>query len=318
MRRRIPVILFLCLVVLVLSANRVVLYDLMELSSGQDGGLVTGRDSIRYGVASSSVDKTRPTVRIGVISRFAPNIIYSGYQPVIDYLNDRGTFAYELRLSTSYLDAVDKLRKQAVAASFLGAWIYAHLDEAMDPQTGLTLIAAPLNAEGESEFHAFLVTAPGSPIADLRQLKGKKVALPSNQSWSGNWLQTVGLPDVGLSVSDLDSLHHFDHHQTVVWQVLRGDFDAGVVKASVAARYSREGLCIVAKSTPFPGAPLVGGSGAPAGALAELTELILALDPNVPGHKEILDTWTPEFSHGFTPVVPQQYLEAFQAKRVGP
>ena len=35
----------------------------------------------------------RPRVRIGSVSRFAPNIIYAGYQPIMDYLNAQGPTA---------------------------------------------------------------------------------------------------------------------------------------------------------------------------------------------------------------------------------
>nr|MEE4267868.1 hypothetical protein [Candidatus Krumholzibacteria bacterium] len=73
-------------------------------------------------------DHGREVVRIGVISRFAPNIIYQGYQPILDYLNHNGTYFYELRLSTSYQDAVDRLLSGEVAASFLGAWQTSELD----------------------------------------------------------------------------------------------------------------------------------------------------------------------------------------------
>lgn len=246
-------------------------------------------------------------IRIGVISRFAPNIIYAGYQPIMDYLNRNGTFTYELRLSTSYQDAVDRLRNREVTASFLGAWITSGLE----PDSELVPMLAPLNAEGKCEFHAVLVTGPGSGLSSLDQLAGNSVALPSQQSWSGNWLQMTGLPGAGLSVADLDSLHHFDHHQTVVWQVLGGHFDAGVVKESVAKKYATEGLQSVVRSVPIPGPPLVGNRFAPEAALEEITRLLLALDPDNPRDRAILESWTQEFSYGFSPVDQAQYNRAF-------
>jgi len=271
-------------------------------------------DSVQISVATELQEiEDRPLVRIGVISRFAPNVIYAGYQPIMDYLNREGSYHYELKLSTSYLDAVEHLRRGEVVASFLGAWIYAHLG----PETTLIPVAAPLNARGRSEFHAVLVTRTDSPVHSIADLRDRKVALPSAQAWSGNWLQTAALARFGLSPADLDSLHHYDHHHTVAWQVLRGHFDAGVVKESVAAKYGNEGLRSVARSTSIPGPPLVGCDAGPAGALEEIGELLLKLDPDNPQDRFLLDSWTREFSYGFTAVDRQQYLDAFKTKGTG-
>jgi len=298
-RRPLP-LLILILVVLGLLANLLVLMDLTDISS-QDP-----LPSLPFAVPHERVD--RDPVRIGVISRFAPSVIYAGYQPIMDYLNRSGTHFYELRLSTSYQDAVNHLRARDVEASFLGAWIFGHLESDVD----LFPIAAPVNAMGRSEFQSLLVTRADSDLTSIEQLKGKKVALPSAQSWSGNWLQTSGLAEAGLSAADLDSIHHFDHHQTVVWQVLRGEFDAGVVKETVAAEHSSEGLRIIARSKPIPGPPLVGHLDVAPEILSELSTLLLALDPDDPTDRQVLESWTPEFSHGFTVVPRGQYRRTFE------
>ena len=120
-----------------------------------------------------------------------------------------------------------------------------------------------------------------------------------------------GLWEVGLTPTDLDTLQHFAHHPTVVWQVLRGDFDAGVVKESVAARFADEGLRRVAMSQAIPGPPLVGRRAADPAVLEEISRLLLALDGMDPDDREVLDSWTPEFSHGFRAVAREDYRHVF-------
>ncbi len=281
-----------------LVVNFWVLGDLQDI--GKSFPMPEGRNSV-------PMDHGREVVRIGVISRFAPNILYQGYQPILDYLNRNGTHFYELRLSTSYQDAVDRLESGEVAASFLGAWQTSELD----PTGHLEPLLAPLNAQGVPEFHAVLVTGPSSGIGGIAQLAGRRVALPSARSWSGNWLANSGLATADMDTSDLGVMHHFDHHQTVVWQVLRGNFDAGVVKESVAERYRSEGLVALERSGPIPGPPLVGNRLAAPAALAEITDLLLAIDPKRPQDKALLDNWTSEFSHGFTKVSMDHYRQAF-------
>jgi len=300
MNRILLSILLVALAAIVGVTNFLVLVDLTDIS--------TNNTPLSLGPATGDDILNRPLVRIGVISRFAPNVIYAGYQPIMDYLNHEGTRRYELQLSTSYQDAVNRLRDGKVDASFLGAWIFGHLESAEN----LLPILAPLNEQGRSEFHAVLVTRTASDLTSVSQLTGRKVALPSPQSWSGTWLQTNGLADVGLSVADLDSIHHFDHHQTVVWQILRGNFDAGVVKESVAAEYRSEGLRTIAVSQAIPGPPLVGRRNVNPDVLEEISRLLLALDPGQPADRRVLDSWTHEFSFGFTAVDRRHYRDAFQ------
>lgn len=288
-----------CVLVAILAISWLVLRDLGDIQS------IQVLPASAAAVPDGGYD--RPLARIGVISRFAPNVIYAGYQPIMDYLNRHGSHHYELTLSTSYLDAVNRLRAGEVAASFLGAWIYGHLEA----EAGLVPLVAPLNAQSRSDFHAVLVTGPDSPLRTLADLRGKKVAVPSPQSWSGNWLQSTGLARAGLSVADLDTIHHFDHHQTVARQILRGAFDAGVVKESVAAAFRSEGLRELARSQPIPGPPLAGSVDGPPEVLAEIRDLLLALDPGDPGDRAVLSSWTREFSYGFTTVNRRRYLAAF-------
>lgn len=291
------------LMVAAIVANLLVLEDLADIRTAPHASDV--------GPANDANDD-RPVVKVGVVSRFAPSVIYRGYQPIMEHLSRKGSFRYELELSTSYQDAVDRLRDGRVQVSFLGAWIFSHVPSA----DNLVPILAPLNADGRSEFHAVLIARPDRGLRSIADLRGLRVALPSPQSYSGNWLQSRGLEEAGLTPADLDTIQHFAHHPTVVWQVLRGDFDAGVVKESVAASYADEGLARIAVSRAIPGPPLVGRRDADPRILDEIRSLLLDLDPQDPRDRVVLDSWTPEFSHGFTAVEMEDYRHAFDREGV--
>jgi phosphonate transport system substrate-binding protein len=255
------------------------------------------------GAPAAAAPHDAPVVRIGVVSRFAPNLIYAGYQPVIDYLNERAGVRCELQPSSDYRDAVERLQQGDVAASFLGAWI----TRSLGPESGLRPVIAPRNSDGVATFHDVLIVRDDADIESVADLAGRSVAVPSHDSWAGNWLQDDALPAAGLSVADLDTLRHFDHHQTVVWRVLHGGFDAGVVKESVAGTYLAEGLKIAAVSGPIPGPPLVVRADGDDPVVARIVDLLLALDPADPADAAILAGWTAEFAWGFTPVAWSDY-----------
>ncbi len=256
-----------------------------------------------------SADSLRdhPIVRVGVVSRFAPNIIYRLYQPIMDYLNTHSDHHHELVLSESYQDAAQSLLLGEVQASFLGAWMCHQLP----PDSGLIPVAMPVNAQGISRFHVVLITAEDSPIHGLADLKGRKVAVPSDQAFSGNWLQNGGLELAGLKAAELDTIQHFQHHETVIWEVLRGNFHAGVVKENLARKYQSRGLRTVALSPAIPGPPLVICSRNQSEEVQELVQLLLVLDLGNAQDRALMRSWTQEFAFGFIPVDDLAFKEGF-------
>ena len=245
----------------------------------------------------------RPVIRVGVISRYAPSLTYERYQPVMDYLSAAGSYRYELRLSATYEDAAEQLRRGDVAASFFGTWIYARLA----PSLGLEPILAPRNEEGGTTFHAALVVPAKSPLSRISDLAGRRVALPSRFSYAGNWLAAEALPSVHMSMADLDSVHHFEYHQTVIHRVMDGQFDAGVVREAVAMEFANQGIRIIARSGPFPGPPLVVRAGNHHPAIFEMKRLLLALGSGGAADSVLTQGGTREFANGFVAVDPATY-----------
>jgi phosphonate transport system substrate-binding protein len=245
----------------------------------------------------------RPVVRVGVISRYAPRLIYDAYQPVMDYLTANGAHRYELKLSTTYEDAATQLQRGDVSASFFGAWIYARLGPAM----GLVPVLAPRDEDGGATSHAVLIAGAASPVQSAQDLAGHRVALPSRNSYAANWFAAECLADAGLALDDLDAAHYFGYHQTVVYRVLDGRYHAGVVRESVALEFGGRDIRIVARSGPYPGSPIVVRAGDHSPAVSEIIGLLLALNPTDERGAQVLGAWDNEFVHGFAEVDAETY-----------
>ena len=257
---------------------------------------------------ASTTSPAKPVVRIGVVSRFAPTMIYHGYQPIMDYLTASGPYTFELKVGASYHQTVQDLVAGKVAAAFLGTFIYV----AAHDRYGVVPILKPLNERMQPTFQAVLVARDDSPIRSIADLRGKAVALPSPESFSGNWLTTLALGGNGLTVQELRSIRYFEHHHTVIFQVLRGSFDAGVVKDRVAAEYLGRGIKEVARSEPMPGSPIVVAPRADPKVVAFLSAALLAVDPRTPEHAEMLREWDQEFRHGFVRAHDGDYRQVRQ------
>ena len=252
---------------------------------------------------STEVIANKPVVFVGVVSRYPPTVIYQGYQPIMDYLSANSPYHFTLRLNATYQQTVDELADGRVSAAFLGTYIYVRAYD----QRAVTSLLKPLNENGEPLSHAVVITRAESPIRKIEDLRGKRLALPSQDSFSGNWLPLYELKKHNISLSDLDSVHYFPHHQSVVYQVLKGTFDAGVVKERVAKEFLPRGLRIVYTSEPIPGSPIVVSKHCLPEIASALREALLRIDVRKPEFKALVADWDQEFQFGFTTATDTDY-----------
>jgi len=277
------------LAVLAFGASTVAFYHMvMDLSSPYPGAV---------GVLPE--DRARPpadTVYVGVISRYPSSVIYRGYQPLLDYLSAETGRYFALRLGGSYEETVAQLVDGRVAAAFLGSYLYvqAHAEH------GVVCVVMPLNEDGTPWARSALITGDGSDIRSVEGLRGRRLALPPELSFSAQWLLTSALAEAGLDASDLGSLRHLPHHQAAVYEVLRGNADAAVVRDRVAREFRGRGIRVVATSGPIPGAPIVVPAVHDSALVAELKGALLGIDVRDPGFTALAAGWDPEFAHGFT------------------
>jgi phosphonate transport system substrate-binding protein len=111
----------------------------------------------------------------------------------------------------------------------------------------------------------------------------------------------------GLTLDDLSKHVNLKYHDAVAREVLRGNFEAGVVIDSVASRFSDKGLKVIHISDPIPGLPIVARADAPLEMIQEIKKALLGLDYQKPSHRKILDQWDEEFKYGFAEASVSDY-----------
>ncbi|MCR4439775.1 MAG: PhnD/SsuA/transferrin family substrate-binding protein [bacterium] len=247
------------------------------------------------GAPRQSITK-RDTIRVGVVSRFAPNLIYQGYQPIVDYLNEVTPYHFVLKLGGSYEETIQQLARGEVHLAFVGTFVYLKARH----KYPIRCLLSPLNSRYEPYFRSVLVTLADSPIRRVADLAGKSLALPSPMSFSANWLLRVELPKHGLHPTDLAAVRHFDFHHTVIYEILSGRVDAGVVKDRVAEEFFGKGIRVVASSPPIPGSPLIVRNDLDSTLVLAIQEALLRVDTRKTEYRQLMRDWDPEFTHGFT------------------
>ena len=252
---------------------------------------------------NSTSENQKQIVYVGVISRYPPNIIFKGYQPIIDYLNQNEKYQFELKLSTSYSETVNQLINGDVAVAFFGTLLYINAHESY----GIIPILKPLNEDFKPFFKSVVFTKPNNSIFSIKDLIGKRVALPSSESFSGNWLIKYELLKYNILEKDIKEIKNFAYHQNVIYQVLSGDFDAGVVKDRVIKEYDNRKIKIIGYSEPVPGSPIVASKDYNADIINTVKSLLLRIDLRETKYQELVRTWDKEFTYGFVEANDSDY-----------
>ena len=172
----------------------------------------------------------KPIRYFGVVSRYTPREIYRGYQPIMDYLTKNTPFRFELKLNESYEGTVHQLANGEISVASLGSFIYVTLKD----EFKLEVILKPLTHDRKNVYESQFITQDTSSIQQLADLAGKSIVYPSKESLTGQWMPTLIYQKTKLESDDFKKTAFVSHHTTVAEKVLKGEFDAGVVKAVVA------------------------------------------------------------------------------------
>ena len=89
------------------------------------------------------------------------------------------------------------------------------------------------------------------------------MAFAASKSTSGNLIPRYLLANSGVHLNDLRQYVNFDYHDSVVKAILKGQYDAGSVRDSVARKYMKLGIETIAESEAIPTGPLVAGPKTP-------------------------------------------------------
>lgn len=262
---------------------------------------IIAADSDDLTVDSSSVHK--PIVYISVISRYPPNIIYNGYQPMLDYLTSQTPYRFELKLCDDYNQAVQLLLKKEAAAAFLGSYVYIKARS----ENGVIPILKPLNSNFEPFSRSVLFTSSAKNIYSINDLKNKKLALPAKESYSSNWMLHYEFIKNNIHPDDLAEIVNFPHHQSVIQNVISGSYDAGVTREYLIKKIQNRNIRIVLYSDPFPTSPIVVAKEYSPEIVHEMERVLLSIGRDNPEREKITKGWDNEFIYGFVEAEDKDY-----------
>jgi phosphonate transport system substrate-binding protein len=249
--------------------------------------------------------RDKKMVYFGVIPRDNPRIMYEKYQPLLDYLMEKTPYKYELVLKKNYEETVNAIGSGEMDVALLGPLTYLEAHA----KYGAICILKPKGADGDASYRSVIIKKKDSPIKRPSELKGRGVAFASSKSTSGNLIPRYLLAGAGIHLSDLSRYANFDYHDSVVKAILKGQYDAGAVRESVARKYTKLGIEAIAESEPIPTGPLVVGPGTPFSVIENIKRALLELNSRDNDSSRVLRRLDDDFKNGFVEASDKDYKD---------
>lgn len=251
------------------------------------GLMVIGLLGATWGCAHRPVER-RPRLRIAILPEYSLHLVSQRYHPLLEHLErEMGARVEWISASTweGYPAAVERQRPHF-------AWQDAYLTSLLVKAQGARPLLQALVSPGQGEEKGLVVVRQGSPLATLRGLRGRRVAVPSRRAFLSGLAQADLCRKEGIEPGR-DFLYVVTGRtdRALLW-VLEGKADAAFVRASalewLPSDIGRESLRTLAETQPFPSDFLVAFPHTPPEWVAKVQEILTTLDPTNPTHAELL------------------------------
>ena len=242
-------------------------------------------------------------VPFGFCPKYNPRIMYQLYQPFIDYLNENTPYQFELKLSRSYEETIERLGRKEIIIASCGPVPYINARARYPVQP----LLRPLSRNGKPYYRGIIVVRHDSLIEKFVDVKGKSFAFGPAWSTAGHLLPEYHLRKAGIRLQDLKDYAFLKHHDSVVNAVLKGKFDAGAVKDVVAYQHQNEGLRFIYITDPIPSVPIIVHKDAPRELIKSVETALLKINPGELFYQQKMAQWDEEFKYGFTKATDSDY-----------
>ena len=181
-----------------------------------------------------------------------PETVITSNRPLVNYLSNRLGVPITVRYEKNYEDILRLFQEGKIDLVHLGPLPYVTLRHNYPEAEPL---AAFNEADGKTAYTCAMVTAFDGPTS-IKQVR-RSVALTQPLSTCGHLTAGYLLDKQGIN---LEALHHdyLGNHDKVALAVVKGTYEVGTIKTTVAKKYVNLTLRILEETPKFPGFLMVG------------------------------------------------------------
>ena len=247
--------------------------------------------AVQAGVAEES------EIRLGSVAMDIPAEMYRRLAPLTKYLSATLKRPVTLKLSANMSAAIDEVSNGSVELAYLTpvAYIKAHAK-------GNVQLVAKMLTNKKASFQLMIVVRDDSPIRRIQDLKGKSFAFGDKAAI----LQRAVVVGAGMPLENLGDYKFIGHYDNIAKGVANGDFDAGILKDTMASDWKNRGLRILHSSAPLPPYNIVASSKVDTKLLKQIRQAFLSLNMKNPAHRAVIQALDGEYD-GFAPARDADY-----------
>jgi len=173
--------------------------------------------------------------QLSMLPRYSTEEIYKRISPLTDYLKAKTGLNISPSMTTTFDQYTKSLIGGKVAIGFENPYIYVLASRSHEA------VAMAVKGKNGDKFRGIVITAAGSPLHSLMDLKGKKIAIVSYTSAGGYLSQKLSLLDKGIDVTKDCQLEEAPENkqENVIFSVFTGDVDAGFIRESALHKADR-------------------------------------------------------------------------------
>lgn len=238
-------------------------------------------------------------LRLAVHPFLSASEIQVRFQPLCDYLTQQIGQDVQLFIVKDYQQLINAMGTGQVDLAFMGPSPYVSLTERYGPMPLLGCLVGE-----QKTYSGVLFVREGSPIKQVTQLKGKRIAFVDPESTMGFQTALFCLNDNGLHLNDFDFKFLGNHHN-VVYSVLMDNFDAGAVKPEVYKAFASQGLRVLSRTLDVTDHPFVAAKHLGQTQVDQLRQALFSLT-DFPEGKAILSRIRP-MTVAIVPVCDREY-----------
>lgn len=217
-------------------------------------------------------------LQLGSVAMDIPAEMVRRLTPLTKYLSLKTGTSVEFHASPNLNTAVEDLGMNITQIAYLTPVAYM---EAHEKYAAIPLVN-PLS-KGKGTFTLVIAVQKDSPIQAISDLRGKKFAFGDKKAK----LQPAVVETAGIKLEEFASYDYLNHYDNIAKAVINGDFDAGILKDTVAEKFAA-GLRVIHTSPRLASYVFAVNKDLPPKTIAKLKKAMLALKNDTEENKAIL------------------------------
>jgi len=249
---------------------------------------------------SVEISQAAPTnngIKFGSVAMDTPAVMHRRLSPLTDYLTETLGQPVTLKLSSNMKEAITEVAEGKVELAYLTpvAYLRAHA-------MGNAKLVAKTVTRGKGSFQLMIVVREDSPIKTIEDLVGKSFAFGDPAAL----LQRAAVVGAGIGLDQLGKQEFVGHYDNIARAVMRGFYDAGILKDTTAFKWQGKGLRILHASPQLPPYNISASGLVDNEMLEMMRQAFLHLDSNNPSHRAVIEALDNKYN-GFAATSDAEY-----------